>query len=442
VPGQRPAPRATRRRRGRGAPGQATPAPARERRCRERRPSRRGTRARIFSRVRFTSSFAVFRFDPGEQDLAKPRWLAREGKCAAAEAEYRGALGRNPDLYAGWLELFELLRSQRRFQDALELADAAERHWGQDAAMPHTMRGSALVELGRLADGIAELQQAIHLDEYLALAWHEYGFASYRAGHSGEALLALDRAFGLEPHTDTLMLRGHILRESGQYDAAEVAFQGALQATDHDVPRRDAEREILATRRAASLGARRPRDFTARERWFARDGGVLLVAAAEPAESVPRSMAAAIGSFAALAASLGWRPAALAGAAAADEPLLKTLAAALGVPALGAATLDPADRPLVVTARNDGREEWTKQLDRLARWRSGYCFALLQGPEVADGADVVGMGLDLPEDEALSALREALRVPADGAGRALDPEITRLAGSPLAAWRQRGTAPR
>ena len=103
--------------------------------------------------MRLTSSFAVFRFDPGEQELARPRWLARERKLAEAEEEYRRALERNPDLYAGWQELFELLRRSRRYHDALALAEAAAGHWGDDAAMPHTLRGAALVDLGRITDG-------------------------------------------------------------------------------------------------------------------------------------------------------------------------------------------------------------------------------------------------------------------------------------------------
>ncbi len=41
--------------------------------------------------MRLTSSFAVFRYDPGDKDLAKARWFGREGNVDAAEAEYRGA---------------------------------------------------------------------------------------------------------------------------------------------------------------------------------------------------------------------------------------------------------------------------------------------------------------------------------------------------------------
>jgi hypothetical protein len=388
--------------------------------------------------MRLTSSFAVFRFGPGEQDLAKARWLAREGKIAAAEDEYRRTLGRAPDIYAGWLELFELLRRDGRSQQALELADAAERHWGPDAAMPHTLRGAALVELGRINAGLGELQRAIGIDGALAIAWHEYGYASYRAGHPGEALLALDRAFGLEPHTDTLMLRGRILREGGRYDAAEVAFEAAAQATDHDVPRRDAEREVLATRRAAALGGKRPRDFTAREHWFARDGGILLLAPGE--DSPGDSLARAVGALVALARELPWRPAAVAGTSADDRDLAEVVAGALGAPALGASALDPADTPLVVTVRNDGREEWTKQLDRLARWRTGYCFALVQRPDIPSGADVVGVGADVPQGDVDRDLTEALRRAPEMA-EAPAPEILTLARHPLAAWRRRAAEP-
>jgi hypothetical protein len=391
--------------------------------------------------MRRTSSFAVFRFDPGEQDLAKPRWLARDGKVAEAEAAYRKALGGNPDLHTGWLELFELLRRLQRHQDALELADAAERHWGTDAAMPHTLRGSALVELGRLNEGIAALQQAIRCDGGFALAWHEYGYASFRAGHSSEALLALDRAFALEPHTDTLMLRGRILREGGRYDAAEVAFEGAHQATEHDVPRREAAREIAATRRAAALGARRPRDFSPRESWFTRGGGVLL-APVEPPAPLGERATAAVATLAGLAQALDWRPAAVAGVSEGDQELARAVAAALGSDALGAPALDPADRPLLVTVLNDGSEAWGKQLDRLARWRSGYSFALFEPPDAADAADAAGVGEEPPEHERLGAVSAVLR--ARPGPSVPDPEAVALARQPLASWRQRaaGAAPR
>ena len=385
--------------------------------------------------MRFTSQYSVFRFDPGEQDLAKPRWFAREGKLDAAEGEYRKAIGQNPDLQVAWLELFELLRRSGRFQDALELTDAAQRHWGEHDAIPHTLRGAALVELGRAPEGLVELQKAIELDDTLFLAWHEYGYAAYRTGHATEALMALDRAFALEAHTDTLMLRGRILRDGGRFDAAEVAFQAATQATDHDLPRREAEREILATRRAAALDGRRPRDFTARERWFVADGGVLLLPDAPGAGGVAEGIAAALDWLVLLARELQWRPAAVAGASSDDEPLAAMLAARFGAVAVGASALDPADTPLIVTAVADDREEWSKQLERLARWRTGWSFALFRRPG-KPGADVVGL-------EADPASIDLSRVLPEGLARPVPPEVplpsdvVTIARHPLAAWHER-----
>ncbi|HVO35501.1 MAG TPA: tetratricopeptide repeat protein, partial [Gemmatimonadales bacterium] len=226
--------------------------------------------------MRFTSSYAVFHYGPGEKVLAKARWFTREGKPVEAEQEYRAALESAPDLRSGWLELFELLRQRRRYADALALARRAEAQFGPDAAMPLALTGAALAELGRTREAVEALEAAIERDGNFALAWHELAYAAFRAGEYSRALLVLDRAFTLEPHTDTLLLRGRILREAGQYDAAEVAFEGAEQSAEHDLPRREAAREILATRRAAALGGKRPRDFTARERAFAELGAVLL----------------------------------------------------------------------------------------------------------------------------------------------------------------------
>src|SRR5207244_568410 len=83
---------------------------------------------------------------------------------------------------------------------------------------------------GRYRDALATLEQAVEFDPDLALVWHELGYAAFRLGDRNRALLALDRAFALEPHTETLRLRGRILRDAGRYQAAEVAYEGAAQA--------------------------------------------------------------------------------------------------------------------------------------------------------------------------------------------------------------------
>jgi len=394
--------------------------------------------------MRLTSSFAVFRFQPGEEGLAKARWYSREGKTADAERAYRAALVGDPDLRSGWLELFELLRRDGRFHDALDLALRAEDHFGPDVAMPRAIKGAALAELGRTRDAVAALEEAIERDGNLALAWHELAYAAFRAGEYARALLVLDRAFALEPHTDTLVLRGRILRAAGQYDAAEVAFEAAQQSAEHDVPRREAEREIAATRRSASLGGKKPRHFTARERVFAESGAILLdrtadEAAAPAASSGPALLAACLGSLAGLVESMGWRPAVCGGVTDDDEALAAAVARAIGAQALPIAALDPADRPLVVSAWNDGGREWSHQLARLERWRSGYAFALAQVPGVGESADVIGTVRFADAVAFEQQLARALAQPP--AAAAVEPEMLALARNPLARWRHRFAEP-
>ena len=393
--------------------------------------------------MRLTSSFAVFRFQPGEEGLAKARWHSREGQTAEAERAYRAALAADPDLRSGWLELFELLRRDGRFHEALELALRAEDHFGPDAAMPRAIKGAALAELGRTRDAVAALEEAIERDGNLALAWHELAYAAFRAGEYARALLVLDRAFALEPHTDTLVLRGRILRAAGQYDAAEVAFEAAQQSAEHDVPRREAEREIAATRRSASLGGKKPRHFTARERVFAESGAILLDRTADeavaPAAGGPALLAACVGGLAALVEAMGWRPAVCGGVTGDDEALAGAVARAIGAQALPIAALDPADRPLVVSAWNGGGREWSHQLARLERWRSGYAFALAQVPGVAESADVVGT---MRFTDAVAFEQQLARTLAQPpTATAVEPELLALARSPLARWRTRFAAP-
>jgi len=392
--------------------------------------------------MRFTSSFAVFRYGPGEKVLAKARWFSREDKPAEAEQEYLQALTSDPDLRAGWLELFELLRVNERHAEALDLARRAEAHFGPDAAMPLAIKGAALAELGRTREAVEALEASIERDGNLALAWHELAYAAYRAGEYSRALLVLDRAFSLEPHTDTLLLRGRILREAGQYDAAEVAFEGAHQSAEHDPPRREAEREILATRRAAALGKRRPRDFSARERVFAELGAVLLdggtgALANGDDRAIRDLLAGCIGAFARLAAAIGWPVTACCSVLPKDGPLVEAVGRAVGIPVLPIGSVDGEDRPLLVTVHGDG-EEWRKQLARLDRWKSGYTFALTQPAGTADAADVIGTLRSPCDASALyrhtaAALDMQTAIPGDE-------EIAALARHPLARWRSRQRA--
>src|SRR5919106_939329 len=163
--------------------------------------------------MRTTASFELFPDAPSERVMARARYLAREGRIGDAEKAYREILAAHPDLKACWAECFELLRGQGRIEDALRLAEGARAQFG-DSAFPLALKGAALIELARYREALGTLEEAVEIDPDLALVWHELGYAAFRLGDGNRALLALDRAFALEPHTETLHLRGRILRDA------------------------------------------------------------------------------------------------------------------------------------------------------------------------------------------------------------------------------------
>src|SRR6267154_471956 len=167
--------------------------------------------------MRTTASYELFPDAPSERAMARARYLAREGRVA--EKAYRDLLAEHPDLKPGWAECFELLRGQGRTEDALRLAEAARAQFG-DSAFSLALKGAALIELTRYREALATLEQAVGFDPDLALVWHELGYAAFRLGDRNRALLALDRAFALEPHTETLRLRGRSPRRNAAYPSS------------------------------------------------------------------------------------------------------------------------------------------------------------------------------------------------------------------------------
>src|SRR5881296_1533043 len=296
--------------------------------------------------MRTTASYELFPDAPSERAMARARYLAREGRIADAEKAYREVLAVHPDLKPCWAECFELLRRQGRREDALHLAEGALAQFG-DAAFPLALKGAALIELDRYREAIAVLEQAVEYDPDLALVWHELGYAAFRLGDKNRALLALDRAFALEPHTETLRLRGRILRDAGRYQAAEVAYEGAAQAAEHAEQREAAEREILVTRRYAFYAPRRPEHLSPAERWFAETGTVVL--AADTGSEVPDD-AALVAAFVDLARDSRWQFGQVVTLGPA-LPAWQSLADGLGAPLVGRAAFDAAAVPLVVAQR-------------------------------------------------------------------------------------------
>jgi Flp pilus assembly protein TadD len=329
-----------------------------------------------------TAQFRVFAGEPEERSLSRPRHLLRDGDRTQAEAAYRAVIDAEPQLKAGWAEYFQLLRAEGRFDDALALAERATRYFEQDA-FSGALTGAALVEMGRLREALGYLQASAEQDPDFGMVWHEMGYAAYRLGEHTHALLALDRAFALDPRSGTLHLRGKILRNAGHYLASEVAFTGAAEAAEFPEQRAEAERQIEMTRRYATFRGK-PAELTPEQRWFGEHGSAVLSSGrGDQAEDEALVMA-----FAQVVEDAGWTFTVM--TAGEDWAGWDSLAARLGIPRV--ATLHPAFGmiPLVVARRPRGAEaHWRHAIRAIEASGAGLVFVIEQ-PEDQPGADVVG----------------------------------------------------
>jgi tetratricopeptide (TPR) repeat protein len=340
--------------------------------------------------MRTTASFELFPDAPSERAMARARWLAREGRTEDAVAAYRELLAAQPDLKQCWAEYFELLRDQGRAADALRLAESAQ-HQFTGSAFALALTGAALIELGRYREALEVLDRAVEADPDLGLVWHELGWAAYRLGDRSRALLALDRAFALEPHTETLKLRGRVLRDAGRYAAAEVSFEGAAQAAEHDAQRAAAEREILTTRRYAAYAPRRPEELLPAQRWFAETGACVLAPRPGP---VPPGDEALVRAMAELAEDRGWRFGQVVPLGP-TLPIWGTLAELLDAPVAGRGEFDPAAVPLLAALRPLPADTgWSELATAVDGQRAGLVFTLehpAETPLDTVQVDVIGV---------------------------------------------------
>jgi tetratricopeptide (TPR) repeat protein len=340
----------------------------------------------IFAIMRTTSSFEIFPTDASEQDLAKARRHRQEGRAGEAEAAYRSVMKHQPGLRTSWTECFDLLRQAGRADDALALAVDAERRFSAEA-FPIALKGAALIEQRRFEEALAALETAVERDPYLALTWHELGNAAFRLGDGSRALLALDRAFALEPHTETLTLRGRILRDAGELYAATVAFEAAMHSATHEEQRAEIEGEIQLTQRLGDFAPRRLKDLTPGERWFAEHGVVVLAAAG--GASAPPLAAHLVEAFAQLAEDRDWGFGQL--LAHGTSPLWPILSERLGLPWEYLNRADPDRVPLLVAERPPHDDpQWESVAGAIRDSGKGAVFTVWHPAAEAPEVDVVG----------------------------------------------------
>jgi Tfp pilus assembly protein PilF len=345
-----------------------------------------GSSARIFAgTMRTTASFEIFPDEPSERELSRARWLRRQGQFDQAETAYRTVIQRQPGLRTGWMEYFDLLRSTGKTARALTVASEAERRFAAEA-FPLALKAAALIEQGKFRHALQALELAVERDPNLALTWHELGYAAYRLGDRDRALLALDRAFALEPHTETLLLRGRILRDAGEFFAAEVAFEAAAHSATHDDQRAEALWEIDITRRFGAFTPRRPRELTLPERWFARHGAVVLASAPGGGAPTTRDLVATMvdlvhdrmwsfGQLLAVESDPAW------------EPLIESL----HLPVAPPTEIDVDRIPLLIAQRPAvGDAAWAAARAQIDATRRGTTFVAWHPLETAPDVDIVG----------------------------------------------------
>ncbi|MDH5805634.1 MAG: hypothetical protein OEZ54_10700 [Gemmatimonadota bacterium] len=339
----------------------------------------------IFGFMRTTASFEIFPTQPSERDLSQARWLRKEGKLTEAEAAYRQVMNRQPGLKTPWTECFDLLREANRIDDALALAVETERVFPEEA-FPLALKGAALIEQRKFREALGALEVAVDRDPHLALTWHELGYASYKLGDMSRAMLALDRAFHLEPHTETLSLRGRILRDAGEFYAATVAFEAAAHSATHDDQRSAVEREILVTQRYGDFAPRKPNKLTGGERWFAEHGAVVLAAAANT--QIPNDEEL-VDAFVQLAHDRGWQFTEVAGPIGDDTADM--IARHLDLERTTPGEMDLSQTPLLVAQRTAQAEEsWDVWASQIVQANRGLTFVLWHPVESEAPADVVG----------------------------------------------------
>jgi tetratricopeptide (TPR) repeat protein len=337
-----------------------------------------------------TSQFRVFATEPGEKAIAAARRLLQEGKLEAAEDAYLELIDAQPSEKLAWGEYFQFLRNEGRFEEALALSAQAADHFGDDA-FPAALKGAALVEQERYREALEALDHAASLDPALALVWHEAGYAAYRLGEYARALLALDRAFALEPHSGTLHLRGKILRSAGRYLAAEVAFEGAAEAAEFKEQEAEAKRQVEVTRRYALYGPTKPIDLHASRQWFAETGAVPLT---YHADLHPPSDEEMLRGMARFVQEQEWRFTSIHQAD--DWPGWSLLGEELALPLSTEPNFETTDVPLVVAREPmPGTTSWDDAVAFVDQSNAGLVFVLRQ-PTDQPSADMLGMleGLD------------------------------------------------
>jgi tetratricopeptide (TPR) repeat protein len=162
------------------------------------------------------------------------------GERDAAIAAYRRALAIDPRAAATWTNLATVAIAAGRWDDA---DDALRRALALAPNDPRALaaKGLSAAERGRQPEAVAAYRAALQLAPGDARVRHNLAVALRRLGQPADALAAL----GTPALPDSMALRGHLLADMGQFEAAVDHYQAVLaQAPQHGLTL-DALAELL-----------------------------------------------------------------------------------------------------------------------------------------------------------------------------------------------------
>jgi predicted CXXCH cytochrome family protein len=147
-------------------------------------------------------------------------FYTRQGDAATAEAEYRAAIRLDPSFSAAAVNLSDLYRHLGRDADGVRVLHEALARSGQNASFHHAL-GLALVRQGKSDAALVELRRAAELDPGNARYAYVYAIGLNSTGHLDDALAVLRESLRQHPNDrDTISGVIAFARQKGDFALA------------------------------------------------------------------------------------------------------------------------------------------------------------------------------------------------------------------------------
>ena len=162
-------------------------------------------------------------------------------KWKDSETLFRHTVAANPRSWVGYNNLSKLERDKGHYEEAAELCRKALK-FNPEYAHAHTNLGLALIDMDRLEEGMAHLNEARRLDPRMdrffgtaAGTVYISGTVYEKNGDLAQAIARYRKALDMEPESfDARFRLGVCLKNSNQFEQAEIQFAEALKLKPDD----------------------------------------------------------------------------------------------------------------------------------------------------------------------------------------------------------------